>query len=506
MRALATIVGAFALCVALLGADAPAFTRKPTATKTADGKVKIEFAVSRETDVAVYVEDAGGKIIRHVAAGALGKNAPPPLTAGALAQSITWDGKDDDGRPVPAGRALRVRVGLGLKASLDGLAFAEKDNAGPNRIDTVAGLAVGPDGKLYMMDKWSGLCWWFTHKIHVFSRDGKYVKTIKPFPSDLPLDRVKAAGVFVNSFGYANPLIYRPEGTAFYPQEEIPQEPAITADGRIIFATRSNISDYDAPKFHVATLGCDGGVPEGAFDGPALKGGWASNPCLAVSGDGKRLYLTGVQAARSRQAANAVYTVSLPERSPLEVLFGEPGAAGTDHTHLSNPRAVAVDGQGHLLIADFGNNRVVAVNEKDKTFAGRAFLAGGPSEDRRRLRVQQADYADQVRRAGQEQLQGRQGSGSRGPVGSARGPGRAASCERVDLLGTGRHVGAGRGVGRQRRATGPLRGPRHDVLRADGGRLQAVEVLLPPRRRPDPAGNRLPHHGSQLRQLALDPR
>src|SRR5262249_50311676 len=75
----------------------PTFTKKPTAVKSGD-KVKIEFAVDRNTDVAVYVEDTQGKVIRHLAGGVLGKNPPEPLKANSLAQSLEWDGKDNFGK------------------------------------------------------------------------------------------------------------------------------------------------------------------------------------------------------------------------------------------------------------------------------------------------------------------------------------------------------------------------------------------------------------------------
>ena len=65
----------------------PAFTKKPTATKE-DGNVLIVFAVNRETDVAVFIEDAHVKIVRHLVAEVLGKNPPEPLKANSLAQSI----------------------------------------------------------------------------------------------------------------------------------------------------------------------------------------------------------------------------------------------------------------------------------------------------------------------------------------------------------------------------------------------------------------------------------
>ena len=60
----------WALCMGGASAETAtpvAFTKKPAATRDGDpstgsgqGKVKVEFAVSRETDVAVYVENAMG--------------------------------------------------------------------------------------------------------------------------------------------------------------------------------------------------------------------------------------------------------------------------------------------------------------------------------------------------------------------------------------------------------------------------------------------------------------
>ena len=107
---------------------APAFTKKPTAVKS-DNKVKVEFAVDRETDVAVFVEDAQGKIVRHLIAGVLGKNPPEPLKPNSLEQSIEWDGKDDDGKPV-GGAGFKFRVGLGLKAAYAGQPFAGRTKPG----------------------------------------------------------------------------------------------------------------------------------------------------------------------------------------------------------------------------------------------------------------------------------------------------------------------------------------------------------------------------------------
>ena len=69
------------------------FTKEPVAIKIGD-KIRIDFAVDRGTDVAVHVEDAGGRIVRHLVAGVLGGDPPAPLKANSLAQSVVWDGKN----------------------------------------------------------------------------------------------------------------------------------------------------------------------------------------------------------------------------------------------------------------------------------------------------------------------------------------------------------------------------------------------------------------------------
>jgi len=98
-------------CAAASGEEAVRFTRKPTARADGD-HVRIEFAVSAPTDVEVVVIDLKGKVVRHLAAGVLGKNAPRPLKKGSLSQSLLWDRTDDLGRAVAGGAVIRVSAGI----------------------------------------------------------------------------------------------------------------------------------------------------------------------------------------------------------------------------------------------------------------------------------------------------------------------------------------------------------------------------------------------------------
>jgi hypothetical protein len=210
----------------------PAFTRKPTATPSGN-QVKIEFTVDRPTDVAVTVEDGQGKVLRHLAAGVLGKNPPEPLQPNTLAQGVTWDGKDDSGRPASGG-PFRVRVRLGLKAEFDGFLMHNPDTSGE-----VSAVAVGPGGSLYVFhkdgtanDHMGG------YKIKVAGRDGRHRKVLTPFPADIDPKRVQALGVFQTAEGDLVPHLYNWETLSFYPDNigmrgrDMPEWSCPTVDSR----------------------------------------------------------------------------------------------------------------------------------------------------------------------------------------------------------------------------------------------------------------------------------
>jgi hypothetical protein len=84
------------LWAATVPAGAAQFVSKPTAARVGE-TTEIAFDASAATDVEVAVVGSDGKVVRHLAAGLLGPDAPAPFQKGALAQKVTWDGKDDLG-------------------------------------------------------------------------------------------------------------------------------------------------------------------------------------------------------------------------------------------------------------------------------------------------------------------------------------------------------------------------------------------------------------------------
>ena len=152
------------------------FSTKPTATKDGD-RTKITFAVSAPTDVAVFVENAQGKIVRHLVAGVLGGQNPPPepLKPG-LSQTVEWDGKANYGKPAEGG-PFKVRVALGLGAKYDKVLSSR-----PLSFAGSCALGAGPDGALYLRHQYMPSVWHHT-QIIALNRDGSYRRTLLPFAS-----------------------------------------------------------------------------------------------------------------------------------------------------------------------------------------------------------------------------------------------------------------------------------------------------------------------------------
>src|SRR5262245_19238332 len=110
---LALVVSLFAVSVVSAKVE---FANPPQVTR-AGGTVTVAFTLKEATDVEVAVLDAKGRVVRHLAAGVLGgKNPPPAPLKPGLEQKLTWDGKDDLGKPAAGGPfQVRVRAGTSVR-------------------------------------------------------------------------------------------------------------------------------------------------------------------------------------------------------------------------------------------------------------------------------------------------------------------------------------------------------------------------------------------------------
>ncbi len=367
MRRLTCIAALLALAAPVHAAEAAKFTKGPTARR--EGKaVRIEFAVSAPVDATVWVEDGAGKVVRRIGSAKLGaKKVPAPFKPGALAQSIVWDGKDEKGKPAPAG--CRVKVALGMKARfVEMLGQDDQDLAG------IHGIGVRPgSGELYVLAEGPG-DGKHTVNLSVLDREGKYVRTLIPAPNTLTWEKAEKLGAFKLADGSWIPRLFHPTGRCFTPLSGRPgigngsgtqpdnQGLAVTKSGTVYRVNRV------WTRYHLAMHAADGGAP-----GSTTIGTWLPKkviaPEMALSPDEKYLYIVGLGADNDRwkwKPGHAVWRTSLSPVGEPKPFIGDPVKSGGGDKLLNDPRGVAVDATGRVYVCDYGNNRIVRFDKSGK--------------------------------------------------------------------------------------------------------------------------------------------
>ncbi len=343
------------------------FAQKPKVSRDGD-KVTISFASKGYCDATAAIENEEGKIIRHLASGVLGVNAPSPFQKNALEQTIVWDGKDDQGKYVDDKDALTVRVSLGLRARFERTLFWSPYK----RVGFMYPvLRAAPEG-VYICEGYA------LDHIRLFDHQGNYARTVYPFPAD-KLARV--TGLQMHTFvqdgqrlplkgGYHQATLLtcgsnRNIGSKF---EGYGVNAMAVRDGRLALVHRT-----------LNRMGRDGSSGGMALDGPATAvkiaqnaGGWGhpedlSAPLsVALSPDRKWLYLAGYQFTardtRQRSWLNGVARMAFEGDEAPEVFVGSliPGErnGGTGVGQFRGASSVAVDAKGRVYAADYMNDRV----------------------------------------------------------------------------------------------------------------------------------------------------
>ncbi|HUT36049.1 MAG TPA: hypothetical protein VNE39_21355 [Planctomycetota bacterium] len=353
-----------------------AFTSPPKAAR--DGAAtKVAFALSAPTDVEVAVLDAKGSVVRHLVAGALGPNAPAPLKKDSLAQEIVWDGLDDFGKPA-AGGPFRVRASAGTRPKLDKIVGWDGNTLG----SAVVGLTVGPKGELFVLTSEGSRG---RSTLRVLDREGRYLRTLVPYPSNLPKERTEPFGQ-LEVEGERLPIVFNGHGGNLLPltsgmkKQNMAFAPIAgngLPKGCLLMASAVGSIVEHGPPRHLLALAPDGGAPRDmAFVGPQIRqpvgfmGGAGEGSSrffdhLAISPDGEWIYLTLAGEGWRFKPRHAVFRLKWTD-AELSAPFLGHDEPGDDDAHFNDPQGLATDKAGNLFVCDRGNNRVVAFSPDGK--------------------------------------------------------------------------------------------------------------------------------------------
>ncbi len=369
-----------------------AFSEKPKAIRKGD-LVTVSFKPQAFCDVTVAVEGADEKILRFLASGVLGPNAPEPFAKNTLEQTLVWDSKDEQGRYVEDISQCSIRVSLGLKPRLEKSLmwspYRRTDRMAPPLI------CARPEG-VYVSD--AGLKWGnSTTHLRLYDHDGNYVRTLYPFPAG-KLDRVKGLKRRVfpqdgkslpQKHGLGQTTLLTAGNLRFgqWPPQGGGRATALSVGKDTIYLTnhrinRINLDGSTLPRNSKPADGLSLSGPVTSIEVPNWRRGPEKTARIgprstALSPDGKWLYLTGyITVSRRGETLHAIYRMDPRGEKPPEVFLGKAGtrdAFGTDAAHFKVPSSITCDAKGRLYVADYGNDRV-QVFKADGTFLASAAI------------------------------------------------------------------------------------------------------------------------------------
>ncbi|MBA4389188.1 MAG: hypothetical protein C0404_14540 [Verrucomicrobia bacterium] len=349
------------------------FTEKPAVKTVGQDRYEIAFAAKGNCDVTVAIIDPEGKVVRHVASGVLGVNAPAPLQKNSLKQTLLWNGKDDLDNYVKEPLRMRVRVMLGLKPAFDKLLGGTSPLNLPGEVQ---GIVVNEEGG-FVFSKDLGSHGHST--LRMFDRDGKYMRSVIPPPSNLTPE--KAAGLSYIEYEEGKKALH---GADVY--ETVAKGGFWTPglDGR-------GLGDIQPAIIGKRLFFCNGGVgyhggcrasllfswnTDGSTELKGMRGRplAADNktehvaPRFAASPDGKRLYVGGITEGYygSHNFVPMIMWLDPEGIKPAVLFAGDPKVMGSDEKHFNCPSGLDCDAAGRVYVADQRNNRLQVLSPEGK--------------------------------------------------------------------------------------------------------------------------------------------
>jgi len=360
-----------------LAAGEVSFSTKPTAAKDG-GRTKLSFAVAAPCDVEVAVLAADGQVVRHLAAGVLGAQKPPPEPLQAsLSQTLAWDLCGDFGQPAQGGPfKVRVRAGAGVK-------FGRFIGESAYTLGRISSIAADETGNVYILGHGGNRNQNF-RSVRVFDSQGRYLREVLPFPADLPPEAMKDI-----SRWDAEDKTFRPRNLSSLN----PEFYATAGLSLVLASAKEGIILTDGGT--VYKLDPRGGVPGTTFPTQDLwpKSGRLPNTgngpvFMSASPDGKYLYLSGPFSSKTKYGhefnpkfpPGRIYRMRLAASETMQTFAtlaiahqdGEGGeykkynAYQNDGVPEGPVHGVAVDTQGNVYVADREQQRVAVFDPDGK--------------------------------------------------------------------------------------------------------------------------------------------
>jgi len=349
------------------------FAQKPTVARAGD-RVTIEFETKDFCDATVAIEDEEGRILRHLASGVLGPNAPAPFRKHSKKQAVAWDGKDDRGAYVDDKDRLTVRVSLGLRARFERtLFFSPKRRTRSPKYERYYQVVVPAPEGLYVYDGGNA------DHIRLFDHDGAYVRTVYPPPAS----RIREMkGLLWRTFpqdGRELPLKWGLPQYTFLTSGNVKWDGtrwptggggtsatcmAVNGKRMALVSQRLNRLGTDGSSGGVSLIGpktCQTMYVHGVHG--LRSGDYEIAPqSSAFSPDGKQLYITGFRYHLSWRTgcAHGVTRMDFESNDPPALFKGNLSAKGkgTDNDHFNYPTSVDCDAKGRVYVSDFHNDRI----------------------------------------------------------------------------------------------------------------------------------------------------